>query len=103
MSFDRLAPHYRWMEWLLAGGKLQHCRTAFLHAVPPPRSVLMVGEGNGRCLVELLRAHPDAHVTCVDASARMLDRARARLRAHGLGGSAVEFIHADIREWPVPQ
>ena len=102
MSFDLLAPHYRWMEWLLAGKKLQRCRTAFVHAIPKPRRVLMLGEGNGRCLVELLRTYPEARFTCVDASRRMLDRARARVRAHGLGDESIEFIHADVTGWQAP-
>ena len=103
MSFDRLAPHYRWIEWLFAGEKLQRCRTACLHlVVPAPRRVLLMGEGNGRSLVAMLRAFPEARFTCVDASARMLECARARLHAHGLRDHAVEFIHADIHEWPVP-
>ena len=103
MSFDRLAPHYRWMEWLLAGGKLQRCRTAFIGDIPPPCRVLMLGEGNGRCLVELLRAFPEAHFTCLDASARMLECARARVRAHGLSDEAVEFICADALHWQPPE
>ena len=102
MSFDRLAPHYRWMEWLLAGGKLQCCRTAFIRDIPAPRNVLMLGEGNGRCLVELLRAFPAAHFTCVDASARMLACARARVKAHGLRDAAIEFIQADALNWQPP-
>jgi len=102
MSFDRLAPHYRWMEWLLAGGKLQRCRTAFLREIPAPRRVLMLGEGNGRCLAELLRAHPSADVTCVDASARMLECARSRVRANGLGDARITFIHADALHWQPP-
>src|SRR5687768_4095337 len=84
MSFDRLAPHYRWLEWILAGPKLQRCRTAFLPVITPPRHALLIGEGNGRFLVELLRAHPCVRVLCVDASARMLECARARLHAHQL-------------------
>ena len=102
MSFDRLAPHYRWMEWLLAGGKLQRCRTAFIRQIPAPRHVLMLGEGNGRCLVELLRAHPAASIVCVDASARMLSCAHARVRAHGFGEARIEFIHADVLCWQPP-
>ena len=102
MSFDLLAPHYRWMEWLLAGKKLQRCRTAFVQAIPRPQRVLMLGEGNDRCLMELLRAYPEARFTCVDASRRMLDHARARVRAHGLGDERIEFIHADVSEWKAP-
>ncbi|MDB6124222.1 MAG: hypothetical protein JWQ71_3215 [Pedosphaera sp.] len=104
MSFDLLAPHYRWMEWVLAGSKLQRCRTEFIHAIPAPRQVLMLGEGNGRCLIELLRAYPLARFTCVDASRRMLDCARKRIEKHGLSVEKVEFIHADILKWsPAPQ
>ena len=102
MSFDRLAPHYRWMEFLLSGGKLQRCRTAFIRDIPAPRRVLMLGEGNGRCLVELLRAFPTARFTCVDASARMLECARARVHAHGLSDAEIEFIHADALQWQPP-
>ena len=91
MSFDRLARHYRWMECVLAGSKLQRCRTAFIDNVSAARRALLLGEGNGRFLVELFRARPDIHVTCVDASAAMLARARARLRALALERDNVEF------------
>src|SRR4051812_20630121 len=83
VSFDVLAPHYRWMELLLAGEKLQRCRTAFLKEVADARDVLIVGEGHGRFLVECRRRLPDARITCVDASERMLEVARARLRRAG--------------------
>jgi ubiquinone/menaquinone biosynthesis C-methylase UbiE len=102
MSFNRLAPHYRWMEWLLAGRKLQRCRTTFLPAVPPPRHALLLGEGNGRFLVELLRRFPRTRVVCMDASVRMLECARARLRANKLNADRVEFLHADLLEQSPP-
>jgi ubiquinone/menaquinone biosynthesis C-methylase UbiE len=103
MSFDSLAAHYRWMEWLLAGRKLQRCRTAFLGRIHPPREVLLLGEGNGRFLEALLLAYPQARVTCVDASAAMLERARARLAARDGEFSNVSFVHADIFSWIVPR
>jgi ubiquinone/menaquinone biosynthesis C-methylase UbiE len=99
MSFDLLAPHYRWMEWVLAGGKLQRCRTAFLASVPAPRRALLLGEGNGRFLVELLRMHPGVDVVCVDSSRKMLECARSRLQRSGLDGNSVEFVQANILEW----
>lgn len=102
MSFDWLAPHYRWMEWLLAGGKLQRCRTAFLSALPRPRHALLLGEGNGRFLIELLRAHPGTRFTCVDASARMLQATQARLKHEGISAERGRFIHANVLEWIPP-
>jgi SAM-dependent methyltransferase len=101
-GFDWLAPHYRWMEWILAGTKLQRCRVEFLGAVPIPRRVLLLGEGNGRFLGELLRRFPGTSVTVVDASAGMLETARARLQRQGLNPGNVEFIHADALEWQPP-
>jgi len=103
MSFDRLAPHYRWMEWVLAGDKLQRCRRAFLNLIPSPAEALLVGEGNGRFLSELIRAHPRTRITCVDASAAMLERARQRVSAQkSPGAGEVEFIQADALEWSPP-
>lgn len=99
MSFDAIAPHYRWMECILAGEKLQRCRTQFLDDVPTPRNILLLGEGHGRCLAECRRRFPDASLTCVDASAKMLQLARRRLETGGLGERQVEFVHADALEW----
>jgi ubiquinone/menaquinone biosynthesis C-methylase UbiE len=102
-SFDKLARHYRWMEGVLAGSKIQRCRTAFLQSIPSPQRVLLVGEGNGRFLVELLRVHPKAHCVCVDSSPAMLAEAQARLRASGLGDCDVQFVKADLLDWtPLP-
>ena len=96
MSFDILAPHYRWMEFVLAGEKLQRCRTAFLDHVAKANKVLILGEGNGRFLRECRRKLPNANITCVDASARMLALARERMT--GQGGK-MNFVHADALEW----
>lgn len=101
MSFDTLAPHYRWMEAVLAGGKLHHCRTRFLDDLPA-RNILLLGEGHGRSLVECRRRFPNAHLTCVDASARMLDQARRNLARHNLTIDRVEFIHTDVLRWAPP-
>ena len=98
MSFDRIAPHYRWIEGCCAGHALQRCRTAFLDALEAPARVLIVGEGDGRFLAELLRRHPRAEVTCVDASAAMLQLARARVSP----AARVDFVRADILSWTPP-
>lgn len=103
MSFDLLAPHYRWMEALCAGGQLQRCRTALLGILHPPHKVLIYGEGNGRFLVELCRRFPAAEITVVEASAVMISLARKRLQRAGLADARLDFIHADALTWqPAP-
>jgi ubiquinone/menaquinone biosynthesis C-methylase UbiE len=102
MSFDPLAPHYRWMEWVLAGGKLQRCRLAHLDRLRRPESALFLGEGNARSLTPFLRAHPGTRVCCLDASEGMLRAARSQLRKEGIDFTNVSFIHANILEW-MPQ
>jgi len=99
MGFDRLAPHYRWLEFVLAGTKLQRCRTAFLNERVDARRVLILGEGNGRFLAECRRRLEKAHITCVDGSSRMLQLARQRLLSSGLGADQTTFIHADALHW----
>lgn len=104
MSFDTLAPHYRWMEWILAGEKLQRCRTAFLDETKGARSVLLLGEGNGRFLTELAQVNPSASIVVLDASEQMLRSARRRLEAMGAGeDSRVRFVHADVFAWEFPK
>jgi len=96
MSFDAIAPHYRWLEWVTAGSLLQRCRTAFLHELTDARHVLLLGEGRGRFLVELLRVNPSARFTCLDASARMLDHMRREVRRRRLPDSRLTFLKADV-------
>jgi len=103
MSFDALAPHYRWMELVLAGEKLQRCRTAFLNRVSPPQNILIWGEGNGRFLVECRRAWKQATIVCADASGRMLASAKRRLEQRGLASDGVEFLRADVLQWSPPK
>ncbi|HLH55252.1 MAG TPA: class I SAM-dependent methyltransferase [Verrucomicrobiae bacterium] len=102
MSFDRLAPHYRWMEIVLAGEKLQSCRTAFLGEIRGAERVLILGEGNGRFLLECRKVLGSAHITCVDSSRRMIELARCRLSRNGVSEENIEFIHADALIWEPP-
>jgi ubiquinone/menaquinone biosynthesis C-methylase UbiE len=102
MSFDALAPHYRWMEFVLAGEKLQRCRTAFLDQISAPENILIWGEGNGRFLVECRRKWSRGRIICADASERMLALANERIEKSGLDASGIEFVRADVLEWSPP-
>ena len=94
MSFDRLAPFYRSMEFLAAGNKLQRCRLMFLDKISSPSRVLLVGEGHGRFLPVITRRFPEATVVVVDSSLKMLDISRSKIRSN-----YVEFVHADLLQW----
>ena len=102
MSFDVLAPFYGLMERIAAGGKMQRCRTAFLEEIPPPKNILLLGEGHGRFLEACLRKFPEAQVTFVDASAGMIAAAKRALSAACISSNRVQFLQADILEWSPP-
>ncbi len=106
MSFDTLAPVYRPMEAVLAGGLLQRCRTAHLNQVCalPCRRALVLGEGPGRFLVELLRQLPDIEIDCVEQSPAMIRQAQRRIERSGGDVSRVRFLAVDALDWvPQPQ
>jgi ubiquinone/menaquinone biosynthesis C-methylase UbiE len=92
VNFDAVAPFYRRLERLIFGEKLQRARCAFVRQIPPARRALVVGDGDGRFLEQLRRAQPELPIDCLDASARMLALARARV-----GDDNVQYIRADIR------
>lgn len=104
MSFDRIAPYYSLLERLTAGSLLQRCRTHFIGEISAARRILLLGEGRGRFLAELIRTNPEAQITVIDASRRMVERMRNAdgLSAPAAAGRAatppprVQFIHANI-------
>jgi ubiquinone/menaquinone biosynthesis C-methylase UbiE len=97
VNFDRIAPHYRWLETLVFGQQLQAARIAFLREIESPRRVLVVGEGDGRFLAEFVRVQPAAEIDCVEASGRMIELAQRRVE---MGN--VRFIEGDVRDLELP-
>jgi SAM-dependent methyltransferase len=96
VSFDAVAPWYRTLETIAFGNALQHARVACLDEIGAARRALIVGEGNGRFLNELLRVHGDVEVDCVDASERMLSLAKNRV---GPNARRVRFLQHDLIDW----
>lgn len=97
MSFDVIAPWYRTLETVAFGNALQRARLACLAEIRAPSRALIVGEGTGRFLLELLRAYPNVEIDCVDASGRMLLLARQRLEGHD--ADRVQFLQRDLLTW----
>lgn len=96
MSFDHLAPHYRWLERFLAGEVLQRARLAHLGKLDQAENILLVGEGPGRFLGALRTRRPEVPITVMDASAKMLEQARA------VGPGPTTFIRSDITRDALP-
>ena len=105
-GFDRLSRAYRALEFLAFGRDLERARFSLLGSLADRRDILVLGEGDGRCLERLRALAPQANIHCVDASRAMLDRARARLGEAGGGaggsrggpGGRVTLEHADAFE-----
>jgi len=95
MSFDRLAPHYDWMEAVLAGGTLQRMRTAWLDRLSGCRRILSVGEGHGRFAAACAARFPSTELTVLDASPAMLARARQRIPPT----ARVHWVTSELGAW----
>jgi len=103
VNFDRVADYYYWLETLAFGLALQRARIHWLEKLSQPNRALIVGEGNGRFICELLRAYPEIEIDCIDASARMLRLAEKWLRRKAPDSlSRVRFLHQDVRTWSAP-
>lgn len=98
MNFDRIAPIYHFLESLVFGDQLQQARVAFVRRIDAPRHALLLGEGNGRFMAELIRRHPGTRIDCVEASARMIALAQERV-----GPGRVRFLHTDLRGATLPE
>lgn len=98
MSFDLLAPHYSWMEKVLAGPRLQRARTAHLDQLAGCERVLILGVGHGHFLHACARRLPAAEIVSVDASAGMLAHAERRARAVP-APERLRFVHAALPAW----
>lgn len=93
-NFDRLAVAYQALETLAFGRTLERARFCFLDRLAGCRSILVLGEGDGRCLERLALAAPAARIHCIDASSAMLARAQARLPP--AAKPRVTFEHGDV-------
>lgn len=100
LNFDGLARVYRLLEYASFGPMLQRCRTALLPRLAPARRALVLGDGDGRFLAQLLRLQPALPCDSMDISPAMLARQRARLPEGG--GAQARFLAADLRQATPP-
>ncbi|GAA4304444.1 class I SAM-dependent methyltransferase [Nibribacter koreensis] len=77
-DFNLIAPVYDGLAQLVYGKAQQRAQQHFLSSIPQGARVLVVGGGTGWILTELLRTVQPAHILYVEASEKMLGKARAR-------------------------
>jgi len=80
-NFDPIARPYRWLEYFTLGRALQRCRLHYLPALLQQKRALVLGDGDGRFLAQLLAQNPHLQADAVDTSATMLELLRRRCEA----------------------
>lgn len=93
--YDKLASVYDVLAGIAFAGRIRRSQCEFLSHVNNGDCVLVVGGGTGWIVEELFQRCTPRAVYFVDASARMLARARRR----GLPGSVI-FIHGTVADIP---
>ncbi|MBL4574939.1 MAG: class I SAM-dependent methyltransferase [Opitutaceae bacterium] len=104
-TFGRLTRLYQLLEVLAFGNSLAKARFAFLPDLSHCRKILILGEGDGRFLLQLHKQNPTATIECIDLSAKMLAKAKERLHTHGNPETLanLHFRQADIRDIILPE
>jgi SAM-dependent methyltransferase len=95
-NFDRVARLYQVLEYLTLGRSLESTRLHFLPRLLTTLNALVLGDGDGRFLAQLLAANPTLCATAIDTSAEMLALLRARCapyadRLHTVNTDALAF------------
>ena len=100
-SFEGLAPWYLLLETLSFGNYLQKCRISFISELKVVKSVLILGDGNGRFLESFLKSNLDAQIDYLDLSKKMITLAKSRV-ALIPNKTKVVFIQKDVFDWCFP-
>jgi ubiquinone/menaquinone biosynthesis C-methylase UbiE len=99
-TFGSLTSLYQLLEIIAFGNSLAKARLAFIEDLKTSRRILILGEGDGRFLLQLRKQNPTARIECIDLSAKMLTKAKERLNTHGNQETLanLHFRQADIRD-----
>ena len=77
-NFNPIARPYRWLEYLTLGPTLQQTRLHYLPSLTQEKSALILGDGDGRFLFQLLSQNPHLQAEAIDTSTTMLHLLRQR-------------------------
>jgi tRNA (cmo5U34)-methyltransferase len=96
-KFNNVATFYDLLVKVVFGPAMQKAQRYFLGSISDAAKVLIIGGGTGWIARDLFQLKPDAHVTYVEASEKMLNRAKKILKAYS---HSTLFIHGTDLEVP---
>jgi hypothetical protein len=80
-DFNPIARPYRWLEYLTLGRTLERCRLHYLPHLIQHKQALILGDGDGRFLAQLLAQNLHLQADAIDTSASMLHLLRRNCEA----------------------
>ena len=89
-NFNRVAFIYDWLAKVVFGSVIRKAQNCFLETIRNGDTVLILGGGTGWIARDLLNVRPLCRIYYIEASHRMLERARTTL---GSFTDRVTFIH----------
>ncbi len=101
-NFDLIARPYRWLERLTLRRTLERCRLHYLPNRLQQKQALILGDGDGRFLAQLLAHNPHIQADAVDTSATMLQLLRQRCESSTPNASArLQTHHTSALTFPI--
>jgi ubiquinone/menaquinone biosynthesis C-methylase UbiE len=98
-TFDRIAPVYDLLTRIVFGSAMKNAQVHFFDQLSHRAKVLIIGGGTGWIARELLIRKPLALITYIDASDKMISKAKTLLS----GFNTVRFIHGTENDIPEGQ
>lgn len=93
-NFDRVAPIYDTLAYIVFGSSIRKAQHAFLDSISSGDTVLVLGGGTGKFLPALRNRIVEGHIVFIDTSAEMISRARERVADDG----HVTFLHGRLED-----
>ena len=96
MNFDFIARHYNWIEKIIFRSDLEKFRSMNIELIKDAKSILLLGDGDGRFLEQVSKMGTEAQIVSVDSSAKMINLSKIRVKTSHLN---VEFNCSKIENF----
>lgn len=101
LSFCCFAKEYHLFERLIFRNVLEKARFAWINSIKSADNILLLGEGDGRFMEQLIARNRSSRITVFDSSPRMLSEAKSKVPIEFEG--EIDFVEGDARELSYPK